>query len=321
MATMGTELEQRIVGYFRAQAGRYGLRAETLKAERVLNWGGFGAPSFRIGDGQRLLHVKLVSEPAELRRWLAVHEWLEREYHAPPVLGWVDLPGTSYAGLAFEHLDGAAWDPATRPGLVHDLRDLLGRLHDDRRLADRIGDRPRTFRECWELRYREQYEQDLAIVRRDRPACVSEARLTWMEQESREVLALAAGHGAFEGLTRAPCHWDLWPENVLVAGDGTWWVLDWDSLGVGDVAEDYATLVWPLVCEHDRDWRDLLGGERDASFAARLELHLRAITLDYVIDVLADWAECDVPEWREVVRRRKEAEHGRYLDWYRRRWG
>jgi hypothetical protein len=52
-----------------------------------------------------------------------------------------------------------------------------------------------------------------------------------------------------------------------------------------------------------------------------MDLHLRATTLDYVIDVLADWADCDVPEWWEGVRRRKEADHVQYLDWYRSRWG
>jgi hypothetical protein len=30
-----------------------------------------------------------------------------------------------------------------------------------------------------------------------------------------------------------------------------------------------------------------------------MDLHLRAIALDYLIDVLADWADCDVPEWRD----------------------
>ena len=120
---------------------------------------------------------------------------------------------------------------------------------------------------------------------------------------------------------RAPCHWDLWPDNVLVQADGCWWVLDWDSLAVGDEAEDLATLVWPFVHSHGTDWRDLLGGEGDGPYAVRMELHLRAIALDYLIDVLADWAECDVPEWQDDVRRRKEAEHERYYEWYLSRWG
>jgi hypothetical protein len=52
-----------------------------------------------------------------------------------------------------------------------------------------------------------------------------------------------------------------------------------------------------------------------------MDLHIRAIALDYLIDVLADWVECDVAEWRDRVRIKKEAEHSQYLDWYRSRWG
>src|SRR5262249_10132083 len=141
-----------------------------------------------------------------------------------------------------------------------------------------------------------------------------------MEREARVVLSLAAENGAFAGVTRSPCHGDLWPDNVLIGDDGRPWVLDWDGLAVGDEAEDLATLVWPLVHAGDRDWHDLRGDERDAALGARMDLHLRAIALDYLIDVLADWAECDVPEWRDEVRR-KEDEHRRYLDWYLGRWG
>jgi hypothetical protein len=97
--------------------------------------------------------------------------------------------------------------------------------------------------------------------------------------------------------------------------------LDWDGLAVGDEAADRATLVWPLVQATGKDWRDLLGGQDEGPFGARMELHLRAIALDYLIDVLADWAECDVPEWRDEVRRRKEEEHHRRFEWYRGRWG
>ena len=92
-------------------------------------------------------------------------------------------------------------------------------------------------------------------------------------------------------------------------------------MAAGDEAEDYATLVWPFVYREGKDWREFLAEGSDGRFAARMDLHLRATTLDYVIDVLADWADCDVPEWQEEVRRRKEAEHAQYLDWYRSRWG
>jgi len=83
-------------------------------------------------------------------------------------------------------------------------------------------------------------------------------------------------------------------------------VLDWDGLAVGDAAEDLATLVWPFVHSEGRDWRELIEFDGDGPLAARMDLHVRAITLDYLIDVLADWADCNVPEWRDEVRRRKE---------------
>jgi thiamine kinase-like enzyme len=142
-----------------------------------------------------------------------------------------------------------------------------------------------------------------------------------MEEEARTVLALADGHDAFSGVTTSPCHWDLWAGNVLVGSDGRPWVLDWDGLAVGDVAEDLATLVWPFLQAEGTDWRDLLDGSSDGPIAERIDLHLRAITLDYLIDVLADWGDCDVPEWKDEVRRRKEEEHEQFLDRYLSHWG
>jgi hypothetical protein len=318
---MDSGLERRLESHFRSEAERFALDAEWLKTERVLNWGGFGTYSFRVSDSNRSLHVKLAAEQADLRRWMTVHERLEREYRAPRIIGWVDISGTAYAGPVFEHIDGDTWDTNARPGLVCELRELLGRLHRDQELADQIGDAPKSFLECWRLRYRDQFVEDLKTVRGTRPESVTDDRLRWMEQESRIVLAMPDGIEAFEGMTRSQCHWDLWPNNVMVEKSGEWWVLDWDSLAVGDEAEDFATLVWPLVNSQNEDWRTLLGGDWDGSFAVRMDMHLRAITLDYVIDVLADWAECDVPEWRDEVRLRKEAEHHRYFEWYRSRWG
>jgi hypothetical protein len=171
MTMTSAELTERLVGYFRGCAGTFGLDAEALTAERVLNWGGFVAHSFRVGDGRRSLHVKLAAEQQDLRRWLAVHDLLEQHYRAPRVLAWVDIPGTPLVGLVFEHIDGETWDTASRAGLLQDVKGLLDRLHADEQLAALIGDGPRSYSECWELRYREQFEQDLEAVRECRPAC------------------------------------------------------------------------------------------------------------------------------------------------------
>lgn len=318
---MKSELELRIIKHLRSQAALFELDGAALRADRILNWGGFVAHSFKVGDGKRSIHLKLATEQEDMRRWMVVHELLEQEYRAPKVLAWVDIPDTSFGGLVFEHIEGATWDTVGRPGLIHDLEALLNRLHGDERLANQIGEGPRTYRQCWELRYRDQFEADLETIRDCRPASVTDDRLTWMEQESREVLALASRHDAFEGTTRAPCHWDLWQNNVMVEESGRWWVLDWDGLGVGDEAEDAATLVWPFVFGTNQDWREFLTRTENGPFADRMDLHLRAITLDYVIDILADWADCDVPEWRDEVRQTKERQHTQFLDWYRSRWG
>jgi hypothetical protein len=315
------ELQQHLLSYFRSHAGRFLLDAGSLHAERVLNWGGFGSYSYHLDDGKRSIHVKLATDQTGMRRWLALRTKLEEHYSAPKVLAWVDLPGTLYGGLVFAHIDGRTWDPTSQPALLRDLRQLLARLHQDSQLADQLGDGARTYGHCWDLRYRAQFEEDLRTIRTRRPASVNDARLSWMEEESREILALPNGNDAFEGTTRSPCHWDLWPNNVLVAENGRFWVLDWDNLAVGDEAEDLATLVWPFVHSQGKDWRELIGDGGDARFTARMDLHLRAIALDYLIDVLADWAECDVPEWRDEVRRQKEAEHHQFHDWYRSKWG
>jgi len=92
-----------------------------------------------------------------MRRWLAVHERLEQQYRAPQILDWVDVPGTEHSGLLFEHIDGSTWDIDSRPDLMNEIASLLLNLHEDDELVRALGDPGRTYRECWELRYREQF--------------------------------------------------------------------------------------------------------------------------------------------------------------------
>jgi len=317
-----SDLQQYVEAWFNSNPP-INFRKGQVRVQRVLNWGGFVTSSFRVSDGEQTAHLKLGRslEQAQMRRWSAVHERLEQHYRAPRILDWVDVPGTGHAGLLFEHIDGSTWDIGSRPDLMKEIAGLLVKLHEDDELVRALGDPVRTHRECWELRYRELFEEDLKAVRGSRPPFVSNALLDWMEQESKKVIAIGREHWAFEGVSRSACHLDLWQDNVMLDKSGGWWILDWDGLAVGDPAEDYATLLLPFVNRHGTDWRQVLGAKIDEAFEARMELHLRAITLDYVVDTLADWVDCDVPEWMDEVRARKQREHVEYLDLYQRKWG
>ena len=76
----------------------------------MLNWGRIRAYSYRASDGRRDLHVKLSVDQDDMRRWLKLHDLLEREYHAPRILEWLEIAGTPYAieGHAMK-LRGESW--------------------------------------------------------------------------------------------------------------------------------------------------------------------------------------------------------------------
>ena len=320
---MPGDLRQEIEDWLNSEHGPAALQKGHVRVERVLNWGGFVTSSFRANDGSRTVHLKLgrAPEQAQMRRCMAVRKRLQENYRAPRILAWVDMPNTDYGGLLFEHIEGKTWDVAAQPALLNDILCLLRKLHRDRELADALGDPPVSYCDTWEMRYRDLFVEDLRTVRESRPPFVSAAALAWMDAESSKVIAMARDHWAFAGVTHAPCHWDLWPDNVMVAEGGEWWLLDWDGLRVGDEAEDYATVIWPILKGNWQRWREILPQPVDAAFAARMEFHVRAITLDYAIDPLADWVDCDVPEWRDEVRARKQREHCTYLEMYRTAWG
>jgi hypothetical protein len=112
-----TDLRREVEKYFNNE-NPLGLKTGHVQVERVLNWGGFVTSSFQVSDGERRIHVKLAAEQPEMRRWMAVHEYLEQHYRAPRVLAWVDLPGTTYGGLAFEWIIGRPWDVREQPELL-----------------------------------------------------------------------------------------------------------------------------------------------------------------------------------------------------------
>ncbi len=304
--------------------GSLELAPGLVRVSRVLNWGNFTIQSFHVTDGSRALHVKLTrtAEQDGIRRWMHVHQTLTANYHAPRVLAWLDLPGTDYGGIVFENIQGSTWNPTEQPEWAEPLAATLARLHADRALANLLPETAYTYRDCWNLRYREQFEQDLAVIRDAPPPFLAPAVFSWMERESQLVVNLPQTDSGFDPPARSPCHWDVWGSNVLLADQGDFFLLDWDDLALGDPALDCASLLWPIVSEGVHPWQRFLpDASRDPQFSARMELHVRALTLDYTIDVLADWVECDVPEWMDEVRLRKQSDHLQFLDLYRARWG
>jgi hypothetical protein len=55
----GIDLQEHVLAFFRAEAGRFGLDAGSLAVRHALNWGGFVSHSYHVGDGRRSAHTKL----------------------------------------------------------------------------------------------------------------------------------------------------------------------------------------------------------------------------------------------------------------------
>ncbi|HJT31180.1 MAG TPA: phosphotransferase [Pirellulales bacterium] len=327
------ELTPLVERALRAAAGEFGIQPDALVAEYVLNWGGFGTPSFSVQDGQRRLHVKLTDDPrqkSELRRWQSIHDLLEQEYHAPPMVGWLTIDGTAYEGPVFAFIDGVFLDGFRMPNVVAEVLDCVERLHADTGLAFRLTPHAtvNSHLDCL-LARTQMLREDLEIIRAERPPFVPSSRLAWMADRLERLDQAARDSGAFGGLAQSAIHWDLWWNNFLVRPNGQWYILDWDSLGLGDPALDVSTVLFPLSCgnashgDAARPWPDSwLRHPKDEAFSVRMRIYRQAQVLEYVIDVLADWVEArKVPELQAEVRARKQQEHEQFLAIYHRDYG
>src|SRR5262249_8968576 len=147
-------------------------------------------------------------------------------------------------------IDGVRLDGPAMPGVLDELLQATGRLHADDDLARALAPAasPRTHLDCLVSRYTDMLREDLTSVRAEPPPFVSPARLRWLAEQVDRVEELARDSGAFAGSARAVSHWDLWWDNVLVGPSGRWHLLDWDDLGLGDPALDFATVIFPLTC-------------------------------------------------------------------------
>lgn len=306
-----------------AQAANLGLDTERLTIDYVLNWGGFGNASFNIGDGVRHFHLKLSPDAdtqEALRRWRELRSILEQRYHAPAMLGWTTVPGTAYQGPIFEYVAGEHLDGCRMPEILNELLRVVGLLHADRDLAQKIVPKKllRTYFDCFQARYIEPLREDLEIIRAEPPPFISPSRLRWMSEEVDGLENRAQESGAFEGCAHAVIHWDLWWNNVLVNPSGQWYILDWDDVGFGDPAMDFSAAIFPLTCAPTiRDWQSFPIPAQDDAFSTRMAHYRRTQVLDWIIDVLADWIDCrEAPASQAEVRAHKQAEHEYYLRLY-----
>jgi fructosamine-3-kinase len=266
-----------------------------VRVEQHPNHTGAGKLSFAVHQGGRALWVKVAAdEDADwpLTTWSRLAELLAERHAAPPVLDTLAVDGRT--ALLFPFLDAPVATRATLHDHVGEARSVLAGLHGDAALADLLGE-PTTTAACFRGVWLERFVADLDVIEgyvgKDLHAYLSD-----------EVDALAELVDRLDQPVHAAVHGDPWHENWLVAPDRLW-LLDWEDLAIGDPVVDEAILRHDALGPDPRRWP-----EEPAPRAAR-----RALMLDAVVDVAADWVESTDP----VVRRRKESAYVAGLEAYR----
>jgi hypothetical protein len=304
--------------FFRSHAPAFGLQGDAVEVAPVLSRGGFVNISYHVSDGRTRLHVKL-SDTREGRRSLARWHELDavlRRYRAPPILGTVRIGEA--AGLVFPWLPGGA--PSPDEGVVRSVLACVRGLWADEELATRLATGPAvTAADCYAETYHDRFMADLAAIRREPPPFVTSAVMAYMMREAHAMEDRIRRAASFQQELTGPIHGDLWLDNVLWQAGGSWWILDWDDLRIGDPAMDLAMLTGPTAA----DLRPLkhalvVDGSVPSEVRERLPHVARASLLDWVIDPLADWIEAKVaPRWRDEVRVEKQRLHTTALALYR----
>ena len=308
-----------------ASSERYGLDPKTLRLEPFSYSGVEATRSFTARDDNHAVHVKLWhTERQGVRdRWLAVHEILESRHNAPSVMDSVDLPEVHMTGLIFEHITGVC--PTGRAATDLLLRSAR-RFHADEELAVRLGSQERaaTVGQYFEGLHIRRLDEDLSMIRASAPtAIVDEALIAWMERETQQFKQTARSSAAFAVQARWPTHGDLYEGNTLLAGDGGWYVFDWDDLMLGDPVADYIIVLRHLARrDANFDWRSYGVEATDDGFGERIRFYARASLLYTVVDGLAEHLGLDAsnPLLSAISREKREAfETGLAL--YRERYG
>jgi hypothetical protein len=270
------------------------------QVEHRANHTGVGKLSFAVRVGGRRLWAKVAAdadEEAALTTWARVAALLADRHAAPPVLDVLQVAG--HTALLFPYVDAPAAD---RPALHHrydEANAILAGLHGDAELATLLGPPTTTaacIREVWVTRFVADLDIIEGYVGKDLHAYLAD-----------EVDALADLADALDAPAHAAVHGDPWHENFLVAPDRLW-LLDWEDLSVGDPAVDDAILRHDAIGTDPHHWPD-----EPVHALAR-----RALMLDVVIDVAADWVEAELLTGGDpLVRRQKEAAYLAGLEVYR----
>jgi len=284
----------------------------------VLNWG----RSFEVSDGAVRYHLKLSEDADRLRAFHDTHEILERRYHAPALLRWIELPELGYKGLLQRHVDGRTSSFQNDIGLLPQLIQTADRLHRDAELRGYLAATglPRSRLDYFVETFIDRFTIDLEGIEAERPAFISEPLLLWMQDEVRRLCEAAALVTGFHELALDAVHGDLHEGNILVAGDD-WFIVDWDDLSLGDPALEFAILLWPVVYATGRPWQSFELPSMDMDFGERIAVCLRAQLLNDVIDTLSDYIDARiVPERTAEIQNVKRREHERALELYQRLW-
>ncbi len=263
--------------------------------EHRANHTGVGKLSFAVTVGRRRFWAKVAADDDAdwpLTTWSRVADVLAERHAAPPVLEVLAIGGRT--ALLFPFIDA----PVATRAMLHERYDeaqsILTGLHSDVALADLLGT-PTTTAGCFRKVWLERFVADLDVIE----GYVGKDLHAYLSDEVDELGALV---DALDIPARSAVHGDPWHENFLVAPDRLW-LLDWEDLAVGDPAMDDAILRHDAVGTDPHHWPD------DPVHAVAR----RALMLDAVIDVAADWVENTDP----LVRRQKEAAYLAGLESYR----
>ena len=268
--------------------------------EHRANHTGVGKLSFAVTVGGRRLWAKVAAdEDADwpLTTWSRVADVLAERHAAPPVLDVLAIDGRT--ALLFPFIDAAVATRATAPGAVR-----RGAVGPDRAARGRGPGRPPRAAD----HHRRLLAQGLArAVRRRSRHHRGLRRQGPARLPADEVEALGALIEELDGAVDAPVHGDPWHENFLVAPERLW-LLDWEDLAVGDPAVDDAILRRDALGTDPRHWP----GDPVSQVARR------ALMLDSVVDIAADWVEAALLTGGDpLVHRQKEAAYLAGLEFYR----